>query len=207
MKTTEIDPSALYWASFNRFELRLSGAAVVECSASGDCGDAVARWLPSVEFSKRATPDAIRAELKEYGAWDDDKLADDAANRERIVWIAAGNVADDNELDCSRAVDEAEIDKIVPPLSDVGSRYGAPMGRSNTLPDDTGNAAPELYLQRLDFVDGDYDAGGAYWGGGIGDFIWRAVSRAGDVELFVRARSRRGAVCKVEGIIPNAEIK
>ncbi len=36
--------------------------------------------------------DALRAELREYGAWDDEQLADDAANWDRIVWIAAGDI-------------------------------------------------------------------------------------------------------------------
>lgn len=40
--------------------------------------------------------DKIRAELKEYGAWDETELADDEANRLRIVWIAAGNISEDH---------------------------------------------------------------------------------------------------------------
>jgi hypothetical protein len=43
---------------------------------------------------KKISVDAIRAELKEYGAWDDEVLADDAQNQKRIVWIAAGNITD-----------------------------------------------------------------------------------------------------------------
>jgi hypothetical protein len=37
----------------------------------------------------------IRDELAEYGAWDDDELMNDAENRARIVWIAAGNIWDE----------------------------------------------------------------------------------------------------------------
>lgn len=39
--------------------------------------------------------DTIRAELSEYGAWDDDDLANDDDNLARIVWIAAGNIVDE----------------------------------------------------------------------------------------------------------------
>ena len=46
---------------------------------------------------------------------------------------------------------------------DVSSCYGAPMGRyEDKLEDFEGKA----HLQRVPFVDGDYDKGGAYWGGG-----------------------------------------
>lgn len=45
MKTPLIDnPAGLYWASFNCFELRLPGAAVVEICQSGDNGPAVDEW-------------------------------------------------------------------------------------------------------------------------------------------------------------------
>jgi len=44
---------------------------------------------------RKIGPDAIRAELAEYGAWDDAELSDDAENRERIVWIAAGNIQEE----------------------------------------------------------------------------------------------------------------
>jgi len=58
-------------------------------------------------------------------------------------------------------------------LSNVSSKYGAPMGRPNTLPDDT-EAPIELTLYELAWVDGDYDAGGAYWGGSDREHIYCA---------------------------------
>jgi hypothetical protein len=101
-------PDALYWASFERFELRMSGEAVEACSHSGACDDDVAYWAPIVaaqaekdNFPHKPTPDVIRAELKEHGAWDAAELADDAANWLRVVWIAAGNIAEDDAPDCS----------------------------------------------------------------------------------------------------------
>jgi hypothetical protein len=112
MKTDIIDnPDALYWASFNRFELRIPGAAVCAIAHPGPADAAVAHWAPIVaaqveadNFRNRPTPDKIRAELKEYGAWDAAELADDAANWLRLVWSAAWNIAEDDAPDCSAPV-------------------------------------------------------------------------------------------------------
>lgn len=112
MKTAIIDtPAALYWASFNRFEMRIPGAAVAAIAHPGPADSDVAHWAPVVRrqmetdcFPNRPTPDKIRAELAEYGAWSDEELADDAANWRRIVWCAACNIAEDDAPDCSEPV-------------------------------------------------------------------------------------------------------
>lgn len=112
MKTDpQIKPEALYWASFNRFEFRLPGECVTDCSASGAVDEAVAYWVPRIQeqvqkdaFRNAPTPEAIRAELAEYGAWDENELADDAQNWHRLVWIAAGNISEDEKPDCSDPV-------------------------------------------------------------------------------------------------------
>lgn len=55
------------------------------------------------------------------------------------------------------------INKILAlPCNNASSRYGAQMGRRNQ----TQGKPERLHLQRVRFVDGDYDSGGAYWGGG-----------------------------------------
>jgi len=46
-------------------------------------------------------------------------------------------------------------------LTEVGSKYGAPMGRQTIET----NPNAKVILFRMTMVDGDYDAGGAYWGG------------------------------------------
>ena len=106
-----IYPTALYWASFNRFELRLPGQCVLDCSHSGPCDADVDLWVPKVRviiasdaFPNQPTPDAIREELSEFGAWGEKELEDDNANLARIVWIAAGNIADEENPDCSAPV-------------------------------------------------------------------------------------------------------
>ena len=110
-----IIPDALYWASFNRFELRLTGECVVDCSASGDVGEAVEYWAPKVQeqierdaFPLRPTADSIRAELREYGTWDSEELQDDEANFRRLVWIASCNVAEEDAPNCSEPVASPE---------------------------------------------------------------------------------------------------
>lgn len=53
-------------------------------------------------------------------------------------------------------------------------------------------------------IDGDYDTGGAYWGGGGSEFMWCAFSTAKDsindepIMIFLRARSWDEAVKKAE---------
>lgn len=107
---TDLIPDALYWASFNHFSLRLPGECVADCSHSGHCDSDIEFWVndPRVKWESGSiydrnppSADAIRAELKEHGAWDADELADDAQNRRRILWIAAGNISEDESPDCS----------------------------------------------------------------------------------------------------------
>ncbi len=111
MKTETIDPSALCWATFNCFELRLPGQCVLDCAHSGQCDDDVEAWKPKIiaqiesdNFPNRPTPEAIREELSEYGAWDEEELADDDANMDRLIWSAANNIREDDERDCSEPI-------------------------------------------------------------------------------------------------------
>lgn len=74
---------------FNRFSVQLPCDCIAECSHQGQCDDDVEYWAKKIERPDSATPEVIAAELKEYGAWDAEQLADDKANWERIVWLAA----------------------------------------------------------------------------------------------------------------------
>jgi hypothetical protein len=72
-------------------------------------------------------------------------------------------------------------------LNPVNCKYGAPMGRGND------RISGKCFLQRVNFVDGDYDNGGAYWGGGRGTLpLWVAQDSEGG-QFFVRAKSRNEA--------------
>lgn len=76
----------------------------------------------------------------------------------------------------------------------VSSARGAPMGAANYLDD------PEqrLYVQRIEFVDGDYAPDGTYWGGGSRSGpLWCAFSADGANRIYVRATTRGQAVAAV----------
>lgn len=85
----------LFTCYFDRVCVTMPAAAVVECSRPGQpADDAVAHWTPRIDWTG-TDPESIRAELREYGAWTPEQLADDVANRERIVWIAAGVLSEE----------------------------------------------------------------------------------------------------------------
>ena len=60
-----------------------------------------------------------------------------------------------------------------PKLCDVGSKYGAPMGRNGCRPLNF-NAPLKFYLRRVPLNSGGYDSGGAYWG--LGSPLYYACS-------------------------------
>jgi hypothetical protein len=89
------------WASFNRFELQMSKDQSDSASGPGRADAAVQSLLQDDNIRSqldKIDPKKIRDELHEYGAWDDKELADDAANRARIVWIAAGNIREERTM-------------------------------------------------------------------------------------------------------------
>ncbi len=69
--------------------------------------------------------------------------------------------------------------------SNVSSKYGAPMGRRSD------SLSGKVRLQRVPFVDGDYDPGGAYWGYVPGNGLWCAWNAEG--ERYLRAPTREAA--------------
>lgn len=86
-------------AQFNRFEIEMPDQAVTDCSHSGACDEDVSFWAPKItRDNERCTPESLRAELSEYGAWDDEELSDDGENWKRIVWLAAGNIREESAV-------------------------------------------------------------------------------------------------------------
>jgi len=82
-------------AYFNRFTLDMPDEAVLDCSHQGQCDDDVAHWSSKIQRPADITAETLRAELKEYGAWDSDELNDDEQNWQRLIWIAAGNIKEE----------------------------------------------------------------------------------------------------------------
>lgn len=81
----------------------------------------------------------------------------------------------------------------------VSAKYGAPMGRRTFCDDDTA----KCHLFRVKLVDGDYDDGGAYWGGPPSEPLWCVRDkREGKVLLFYRATSRAAALAEAQSEYP-----
>lgn len=69
------------------------------CAHQGQCDADVAamRRTPAIAAQVDAWDAAtLRAELKEYGAWDAAELADDDANRDRMLWLACGDLVEES---------------------------------------------------------------------------------------------------------------
>ena len=88
-----------WFGSSGRFSLTFPTLEDAQyCAHQGDC-------LPEVQETvgldwmaaqlEKIGPDVLRSELSEYGAWGPDELVNHADNLERIVWLAANDVAED----------------------------------------------------------------------------------------------------------------
>lgn len=91
-------------------------------------------------------------------------------------------------------------EKITLPFQvNVSSIYGAPMGRAA---DSITDLIGRVHLRYVPFVDGDYDQGGAYWGGGRDTqplfCAWDDESHV----VYFRAASREGAKAKLSSKNP-----
>ena len=83
-------------------ELFRASERVVFGFAGGGSKDAHAdRFVDAPEVEWLADADTIRKALKSYGAWDAEELADDEANRRRILWAVCSDLMEcDNLQDC-----------------------------------------------------------------------------------------------------------
>lgn len=85
------------YAQFNRFEFIMTKAQGESASHQGECYDDVVALLkvPAIKRQlQKIDPEDIKAELKEYGAWDAEELQDEEKNHQRIVWIAACDITE-----------------------------------------------------------------------------------------------------------------
>lgn len=84
---------------FNRFQIQMTLAQAQSASHAGSCDTDVKELLRNKKIQrqfKQILPDDIRKELEEYGAWDENELASDSDNQERIIWISACNISEEN---------------------------------------------------------------------------------------------------------------
>jgi len=90
-----------YPAFFERFTIWLTEEEAKTGAHPGRCDDDIDSMLQQDDIKVQLdTTDAedIRKELSEYGAWDKEELSNDEDNRRRILWIACGNVKEENNF-------------------------------------------------------------------------------------------------------------
>ncbi len=96
---------------FDRFTLSLPNECIDECAEPGvDASEPVGAWSTKIGRPNECTPAALNAELREYGAWDDDERADDDANWMRIIWIASNNAREERDNDKANLSRDLEIE-------------------------------------------------------------------------------------------------
>lgn len=84
-----------YTTSSGRLTLTLTRAQAAQGSHPGACDADVAalRRVPAIRWQlAKIDAGTLRAELAEYGAWDDAELSDHDANLNRILWLACGYI-------------------------------------------------------------------------------------------------------------------
>jgi hypothetical protein len=89
-----------YTSSSGAIELQIDWFDAKGCTHPGPCDADVkaVSELPYIAEQLRGI-DAkdLRTELKEYGAWDEEELVDHQQNLQRIVWLACGDIVDNEE--------------------------------------------------------------------------------------------------------------
>jgi len=100
----------LLWftSSSGRIELQMTMEQAESASHSGECDDDVAELakVPAIaEQLAKIDPALLSAELKEYGAWDDEERADHDQNLQRILWLAADDITEQEGCDCGERGD------------------------------------------------------------------------------------------------------
>lgn len=85
-------------SSSGRIELQITLSQASSASHPGQCDNDVMALSKAPKIARQLAkidPQTLRDELREYGAWDDDELADHEQNLQRILWIACGDIVDE----------------------------------------------------------------------------------------------------------------
>jgi len=88
----------MFWSSGSgRIELEINPDDALACAHPGPCDDDVYQLSQSAHMVgqlQKLDRALVASELREYGAWDSDELADHAQNLQRLLWIACGDIAE-----------------------------------------------------------------------------------------------------------------
>ena len=91
-----------YVSGSGRIELQLTLHQARSASHQGQC-DADVRALAQIPAINRQLskidPTVLAAELREYGAWSPEELADHEQNLQRILWLAAGDIVEEHHTE------------------------------------------------------------------------------------------------------------
>jgi DNA-binding FadR family transcriptional regulator len=84
-----------FTSTHGTIEIQMTKAQAESASHPGQCDDDVRALSNHRKIRaqlERIDPKTLRDELREYGAWDEEELADHDQNLQRILWIAAGDI-------------------------------------------------------------------------------------------------------------------
>jgi len=84
-------------AQFDRFTIEMTKLQAISANHSGSCDNDVDYFLTLAKIKQQLKdiPDKLLAdELREYGAWSEKQLKNRGENEARIIWLAAGNIAE-----------------------------------------------------------------------------------------------------------------
>lgn len=90
-------PHPTHCHQFNHGSITAPVQAFRECHHSGACDEDVDRWIETVDWSDM-DDEARRSELKGYGSWDEAELSNDQDNKRRLLWLAACDTQENDEL-------------------------------------------------------------------------------------------------------------
>lgn len=86
-----------YSSSCGRIELSIKLSDAEKGYHSGACDSDIAELLTVPYISAQINaidPELIANELKGFGAWNSEELADQAKNKNLLLWIACGDIID-----------------------------------------------------------------------------------------------------------------
>lgn len=88
-----------YTSSSGRIELNIPLRVAEMGYHSGQC-DADVAWIMKNEKRvaaqlRRVNPEVLKDELRKYGCWDDEELEDHQVNLARLLWLACGDIMEE----------------------------------------------------------------------------------------------------------------
>jgi hypothetical protein len=87
-----------FTSTYGKINLQITLAQASSASHQGQCDADVLALSKVPQIARQLAkidPQDLRDELQDYGAWDDEELADHEQNLQRILWIACGDIVDE----------------------------------------------------------------------------------------------------------------